>query len=474
MKIHHKLIILFIILILPGFSFCNQKSNIEEDNTGLELVITPYTTTIFSNGHDFSSIVVRVVDKSGNQVKNAQAPLKIIVIGNGSIAVDEITGTQQTIIKKIQNGVWETQLIEGSFSFNLVAGTSADIIKVEVQSEGLLSASTEIHSIMPFDSSVPWEGQLKQSEKFIDKMLGADISFLPELESYGIKFSDKGAQKDAIGILKDHGFNYIRLRIFVDPAVSNGYSPEKGFCNLERTKQMALRIKKAGMKFLLDFHYSDYWADPQQQNKPASWDGLTGDKLANALKSYTKSVLSSLKSQGTLPDMVQIGNEINHGMIWPDGHIDNPDQLAELLKAGIAGISEIDSSIVIMLHVALGGQNAESVFWFDNMIARGVDFDIIGLSYYPKWHGTLDDLKYNMLDLISRYGKDINLVEYSQKKEEVNDIVFNLPDGRGKGTCIWEPLNTWEQIFDKEGKSNSMINIYDEISSKYMIPDCRY
>jgi len=122
-----------------------------------------------------------------------------------------------------------------------------------------------------------------------------------------------------------------------------------------------------------------------------------------------------------------------------------------------------------MLHVALGGQNDESVFWFDNMIARGVEFDIIGLSYYPRWHGTLSDLKNNMLDLISRYNKDINLVEYSQKKEEVNEIVFNLPEGHGKGTFIWEPLSTWEQIFDRDGKSNDLIKTYDKIASQYLL-----
>jgi len=166
--------------------------------------------------------------------------------------------------------------------------------------------------------------------------------------------------------------------------------------------------------------------------------------------------------------MVQIGNEINHGMVWPDGHIGHPDELARLIKAGVAGVKDVDPSIIIMLHIALGGQNAESVFWLDNMIARGVEFDLIGLSYYPRWHGTLNDLKNNMINLISRYHKDINLVEYSQVKEEVNDIVFNLPDKRGNGTCIWEPLSTWERIFDREGKSNELIKKYDIIAGKYL------
>jgi len=469
MKIHSKFIAAFIGLIVPAICFSNQTTNSAEINAGVELVITPYSTTIFTDGHNKSAIVVRVVDKSGDDVTTTNAPLQIIVKGNGSIVVNETTGNRQSVIRKIQEGSWEAQLINGTCSFSLIAGNTPDKIKVEVRSEGLKSASTEIHSIMPFKLLSPKKGQVKPSGKTIDKMLGADISFLPQLESRGIKFSDNGVQKDAIEILKDHGFNYIRLRIFNNPVAAKGYSPQKGFCDLEHTKQMALRIKKAGLKLLLDFHYSDYWADPQQQNKPSAWEGLTDEKLALALKDYTKEVLSALKSQGTLPDMVQIGNEINHGMVWPDGHIGNPDQLARLIKAGADGVKEVDPLIIIMLHVALGGQNDESVFWLDNMIARGVKFDIIGLSYYPRWHGTLSDLKNNMLDLIKRYNKDINLVEYSQKKEEVNDIVFNLPNGRGKGTCIWEPLSTWEQIFDRDGKSNDLINTYDKIAGKYLI-----
>jgi beta-galactosidase len=283
-----------------------------------------------------------------------------------------------------------------------------------------------------------------------------------------MKFTDKGQQKDAIEILKDHGFNYIRLRIFNDPASPKGYSPDKGFCDLAHTLKMAERVKKAGMKLLLDFHYSDYWADPQQQYKPSAWEGLGFNQLTTALKDYTKTVLLALKAQGTLPDMVQIGNEINHGMVWPEGHIGHPDSLAALIIAGIEGVTEVDPSIIIMLHIALGGQNEESVFWLDNMFARGVDCDIIGLSFYPRWHGTLDDLTYNLNDLIRRYKKPMNVVEYSHKKAEVNDIAFNLPGDKGTGTFIWEPLSTWESVFDKSGVSNALLSVYDEISRKYI------
>lgn len=269
--------------------------------------------------------------------------------------------------------------------------------------------------------------------------------------------------------LKDHKFNYIRLRIFNDPAADSGYSPKKGFCDLEHTKAMAKRIKAAGMKFLLDFHYSDTWADPGKQFKPSAWKGYNFTELKDAIRKYTKDVLLALKAQGTLPNMVQIGNEINNGIIWPDGKASNMDTLTQFLKAGIAGVNDVDPSINIMLHIACGGQNKKSRYFLDNMISHGVRFDIIGQSYYPKWHGTLDSLKDNLTDLAKRYKQDIIVVEYSEHKREVNDIVFNLPDNKGKGTCIWEPLNTWERFIDKDGKTNDLINIYDEIAKKYNI-----
>jgi arabinogalactan endo-1,4-beta-galactosidase len=130
-------------------------------------------------------------------------------------------------------------------------------------------------------------------------------------------------------------------------------------------------------------------------------------------------------------------------------------------------VDDVDPSINIVLHIACGGQNKKSRYFLDNMISHGVDFDIIGQSYYPKWHGTLDSLKDNLTNLAKRYKQDIIVMEYSEHKREVNDIVFNLPDNKGKGTCIWEPLNTWERFIDKDGKTNDLINIYDEVAKKY-------
>lgn len=445
----------------------------ETTDNAIELVVTPYKTTMFADGKDATVINVSVLDKQGREVPDARnlvtfslkGDAKITGVGNGDPSSHEPD--------KCADGAWRRKLFNGHCQLILQSGYSRDNIKLEAKSEGLYTASTEIH-IIPSYSPHAALGVNKAADKQnmvkknIGEMLGADISFLPELEDRGMKFYDKDLQKDAIEILKDHGLNYVRLRIFNNPSTEKGYSPGKGFCDLEHTKQMAARIKKAGMKFLLDFHYSDYWADPQQQYKPSAWEGMDFSHMTIALKDYTKTVLLALKEQGTLPDMVQIGNEINHGMVWPEGHISHPDSLAGLIKAGIEGVKEADPSIIIMLHLALGGQNDESVFWLDNMFARGVDCDIIGLSFYPRWHGTLSDLNYNLNDLIRRYNKDVNVVEYSHKKAEVNEIVFNLPDNKGTGTFIWEPLSTWESVFDKTGKANELLNIYDEISRKYI------
>ena len=146
--------------------------------------------------------------------------------------------------------------------------------------------------------------------------------------------------------------------------------------------------------------------------------------------------------------------------------------LAFLLIFTIVVLGYFQIYIVQKVLDVLGNQGyqveSQTVFWFDNMIARGVEFDIIGLSYYPQWHCTLDDLNANMLDIINRYQKDINVVEYSAFKREVHDLVFNLPENRGNGTCIWESLNTWSRIFDRQGNALDDITIYDEMKTQYL------
>jgi beta-galactosidase len=286
-----------------------------------------------------------------------------------------------------------------------------------------------------------------------------------------MKFYNKdGEQEDVLKILKEHGFNYIRLRIFDHPEIAKGgYSPKKGFCDLAHTMQMAKRIKVAGMKFLLDFHYSDTWADPQRQNIPVAWENLDFNTLKDSVYTYTKNVMQALKDQGTVPDMVQIGNEINHGILWPVGEINNLDSLATFVYEGIKAVKEVNPDVIVMLHIALGGQNDEARFFIDNMLKRKVPFDVIGLSYYPKWHGTLGDLKNNMTDLAKRYKKYVMVAEYSQLKQEVNDIAFTAPGNKALGTFIWEPLSSWESFFDRSGKMNATLEVYPSLAKKYNV-----
>ena len=450
------------------------STKIETTGTPVEVVMTPYKTTMLADGSDVCVINLSAVDREGREVPDADnmikfeitGPAKIIGVGNGDPSSHE---SDQAVA-----GVWQRSLFNGKCQVIVQSTKQTGTIHLEAKANGLWSGSTDIVTVSPgsvasvtIDKKYLLKDEAAKSRQ-TTKMLGADISFLPELEDRGIKFSDNGVQKDAIQILKEHGFNYVRLRIFNDPSNDKGYSPKKGFCDLAHTKQMAKRVKEAGMKLLLDFHYSDYWADPGKQYKPYAWNNLPFDKLKGALYDYTKNVIEELKAQGTTPDIVQVGNEINHGIVWPEGNVNHIDSLAQLFSAGVAGVKSVDPSIIIMLHVALGGQNDETVFFVDQMLKRQAHFDVIGLSYYPKWHGTLDDLNDNMNDMLRRYNKDIIVVEYSAKKEEVNKMAFELPNGKGKGTCIWEPLNTWESVFDRDGKSNDFLKKYDEISKKYL------
>lgn len=449
---------------LPDLSYLYQIQTGRPAN----LIFASYKTTMIANGKDEANLRISVADSAGYEIMDASLPFEISVIGDATIT--EPDGTSPELVSKSDTmTVWKSKLESGIKKLKLVAGSSPVKTIVEAKTEGLWPASHEIHAI-PRDVKLlqPTSDQIKPSLNIKPKMIGADISFLPQLESRGMKFYDKGVETDAIEMLKNHGLNYIRLRIFVNPEKEQGYSPGKGFCGLDSTLMMARRVKAAGMNLLLDFHYSDTWADPQKQFKPKAWEGQDFKELTSTLKEYTKSVLIKLKEQGTMPDMVQVGNEINHGIVWPEGHIANLDNLAELLKAGTEAVREVDPSAAVMMHLALGGQNEEAVFWLDNMIARGVDFDIIGLSYYPRWHCTLDDLNFNMHHLIKRYHKDVNVVEYSAYKREIHQLVFNLPDNRGNGTAIWEPLNTWSRILDRKGNTLEEINIYDEMNARYL------
>lgn len=244
-----------------------------------------------------------------------------------------------------------------------------------------------------------------------DFVKGVDLSSLQQIESVGGAFTELGQALDPVAFFADRGSNLVRIRLW--------HSPGTGFNDLPAVLQMAQRIKSQGMQFLLDIHYSDEWADPGNQMKPAAWATFNPSQLEFAVYGYTRDVITQLRNQGTLPEMVQIGNEISAGFLWPTGRVGgafnaNWPQFAELLKAGIAGVRDSivgDEHVAIMLHYDNGGSNLGSRWFFDHLLAEGVEFDVIGLSFYNWWHGSLLDLQANLDDLAVRYAKPLVVVE---------------------------------------------------------------
>ena len=258
-------------------------------------------------------------------------------------------------------------------------------------------------------------------------ILGSDISSLKKSEDLGGIYKEvDGTPADALQILKNHGLNYARLRVWLDPA--------DGYHNKEKILEMAQRLKSLDIKLLVDFHYSDNWADPGKQFKPKEWEDYNFEQLKQALYDHTFDICSSLVAQGTPPDMVQVGNEINSGMLWPDGHTWDPpqwDNLAQLLIAGYDAVKACSPETLVMLHIAEGGDNELARWWFDNITKRDVSFDVIGISYYPYWHGSLAELQGNLNDITERYDKDVIVVEtaYAFTNQD-NDNYSNIVDDK--------------------------------------------
>lgn len=321
-----------------------------------------------------------------------------------------------------------------------------------------------------------------------DYAIGADVSFLKAAEDNGKVFKDNGHAKPGLEILHDHGYNWVRLRVF--------HSPTELPNDLAYTIAMAQTAKKLGFRFLLDFHYSDTWADPGKQFTPKKWVALPHDQLVKAVADYTRDTIAALRAAGVLPDMVQIGNEIGNGMLWPDGHLpENWDKFADLIQAGIAGVRNGAGDGPrprIMIHLDRGGDKVRTKEFFDKLNSYHMDYDVIGQSYYPWWHGSLNDLRENLIFMAKEYKKDIFVVEtaynwrpaeYTSKPgpfaetpqgqqlflEEVNRVVQQTPDGLGKGVFWWEPAVQSGPIysrgmFDDSGNVLPVINVFDRFT----------
>lgn len=313
--------------------------------------------------------------------------------------------------------------------------------------------------------------------------LGADISSLTELVDQGAIFVDTdGTERSLMALLKNHGFNAIRLRTFVQPANQFGYASAdscaaklQAYNDKEHIVAFARQVKAQGMKLLLDFHYSDTWADPNKQVLPEAWRQLTTiEDLSAEVKTYTTDVMQALKDVDALPDMVQVGNEITHGMLIHvptattdcygnqslkaenvNGSTDYWPHLASLLKAGIAGVKQVAADTPIMLHIENTEDLAGIKYWVQNAQANNVEFDILGLSAYEQWQGPSNQWDNTLSALSVAFSElSFSIVEYNPQRTLVNDIIYNLPNSRGIGTFFWEPALSGEwgsAMFKREG-----------------------
>ena len=354
-------------------------------------------------------------------------------------------------------------------------------------------------------------------------LLGADISALAQAEGRGAAFSDHSKPDDPIAIFRRHGWNCFRLRLFVNP---NGRG---GTVNtLDYTRALAKRITSAGAVFILDLHYSDTWADPQHQLKPAAWKNLDFDALESTVEKYTADVVTDLEKHGCPPQIVQIGNEITGGTLWPDAQVAVPlstvkvfddtvrpihppqpyddakqwDRLCRILAAGARGVRRAatpSGPIRIMIHIDCGGDWPVTRWFFEHLAEHKVDYDIIGQSYYPYWHGTLQNVRDNLHQTADRFHKDIVIVEtaypwkdaarWSARKnmawpisasgqreflEDLIGVVRQTPDFHGIGVIYWHPESVpmrsgspqWNggdmALFDPAGNALPTIDVFQD------------
>ena len=336
-----------------------------------------------------------------------------------------------------------------------------------------------------------------QSKEF---MKGVDLSMLKQVEDNGGLFYENGNQIDPIQEFNSKGINTVRLKIWHNPLLN--------YNDLESVLEIAERVKNAELDLLLDFHYSDTWADPSNQNKPAAWENLNFETLCDSIEQYSRYVITKLKNQNTLPKYVQIGNETDCGFLWPDGYVcgeSNNDiqwnKLRDLFMHAIEGVNtalDFEDSLKIISHVSSGGN-----WFFGNLLEEDIPIDILAISYYPMWHGTLADLNQNINMLATQFGKPVLVVEtaypftlsWNDNTNNILGLETQLLDGYeaseegqfsflydlislvhdndfGYGICYWAPdwISTsqfgspWENqaLFDFDGQLLDAVSVFDD------------
>ena len=302
---------------------------------------------------------------------------------------------------------------------------------------------------------------------------GADVSWITQMEAEGKKFyTSAGVQTDGMELMKSLGMNSIRLRVWVNPA--------GGWNGQADVVAKAVRAKKLGMRVMIDFHYSDYWADPGKQNKPAAWAALDLAGLKNALAEHTRSVLTALKNSDVDPEWVAVGNETNDGMLWPDGKASvSMNNFAQLINAGYDAVKEIFPASKVIVHISNGYNNSLFRWMFDGLKANGARYDVIGMSLYPSptdWSTLANQCLANMNDMVARYGKEVMVCEVGMSWDQaaaskafLTDIIAkvkSVPDNKGLGVLYWEPqaYNNWQGYtlgaFDHSGKPTIALDAF--------------
>ncbi|HCW08484.1 MAG TPA: arabinogalactan endo-1,4-beta-galactosidase [Cytophagales bacterium] len=307
---------------------------------------------------------------------------------------------------------------------------------------------------------------------------GADVGWLTQMEAAGIKFYNRaGEEQDCMQILKDLGMNSIRLRVWVHPT--------DGWNNTKDVVAKAKRAKNLGMQIMIDFHYSDNWADPGKQYKPAAWVSLSFDSLVKTVHTYTKGVMDTLIQNDITPTWVQVGNETRDGMLWEDGRASKSmSNFSKLINAGYAAIKEASPSSLVIVHIDNGYDNNLYHWVFDGLKENQTNFDIIGMSLYPSyapdgvngWSNVNYKCLLNMNDMVARYHKPVMIVEVGMPydkpdlaKSFLADIITrtkSVDQNMGLGVFYWEPesYNNWQGYtlgsFDNTGKPTTALDAF--------------
>lgn len=269
-----------------------------------------------------------------------------------------------------------------------------------------------------------------------NRLLGGDISLLPSYEQQGTVYRDSaGKVVVPLDFFKNEGWNAMRIRLFVDPNKAPSEHKDEGVCqDLEYVKKLGRRIKDAGYRLMLDFHYSDTWADPAKQFTPQRWKDTPKEALADSIYQYTKNSLTAMTKAGAKPDLIQVGNEISYGMLWPSAKVDplkedGWDFFASLINSGAKACREVCPEAKIIIHTERAGMWPVTKGFYEKLRERSVDYDIIGLSYYPMWHKSIDVLSATLDSMATTFAdKEVMIVEAAAYYSHDNDHWTTDPD----------------------------------------------